>query len=47
MNVIPERNDFHTRGNMDAKGNFNLKEGYRKFYFYPGNPQKLYITIQE
>lgn len=26
---------------MGTKGNFELKEDFRKFYFYPGNPQKI------
>ena len=34
MNAIPERNVFHTRGNMGAKGNFNLKEGYFLMFIF-------------
>ena len=34
-NAIPERNIFHFEGIM------GLKEAYNKFYFYPGNPQKI------
>ena len=41
MNAIPERNAFHTGGNMGEKNNFKIIEAYRKFYFYPGDPQKI------
>ena len=38
MNAIPERNAFHFGHNM---GLSEIKEAYHKFYFYPGNPQKI------
>jgi len=38
MNAIPERNAFHFRHNMRLS---EIKEAYHKFYFYPGNPQKI------